>query len=50
MALLLEKRLCFAAAESCTGGDIARRFTELPGDCAFDRMRCWMQGLPVENR
>ena len=35
MALLLEKRLYFATAESCTGGDIARRFTELPGASAF---------------
>jgi len=35
MALLQEKRLTFAAAESCTGGDIARRFTELPGASAF---------------
>ena len=35
MALLLEKRLHFATAESCTGGDIARRFTELPGASAF---------------
>ena len=25
----------FAACESCTGGDIARRFTELPGASAF---------------
>ena len=33
--LLLEKRLYFATAESCTGGDIARRFTELPGASAF---------------
>ena len=35
MALLQEKKLTFAAAESCTGGDIARRFTELPGASAF---------------
>ena len=35
IALLLEKRLYFATAESCTGGDIARRFTELPGASAF---------------
>jgi nicotinamide-nucleotide amidase len=35
MALLQEKRLFFATAESCTGGDIARRFTELPGASAF---------------
>ena len=31
LPLLLEKGLHFAAAESCTGGDIARRFTEIPG-------------------
>ena len=35
MALLQEKKLTFATAESCTGGDIARRFTELPGASAF---------------
>jgi nicotinamide-nucleotide amidase len=35
MALLKEKKLSFSAAESCTGGDIARRFTELPGASAF---------------
>ena len=35
IALLREKKLTFAAAESCTGGDIARRFTELPGASAF---------------
>jgi nicotinamide-nucleotide amidase len=35
MALLQEKKLSFSAAESCTGGDIARRFTELPGASAF---------------
>ena len=35
IALLQEKKLTFAAAESCTGGDIARRFTELPGASAF---------------
>ena len=35
MALLQERNLSFAAAESCTGGDIARRFTELPGASAF---------------
>ena len=29
--LLREKRLHFSAAESCTGGDIARRFTDIPG-------------------
>ncbi len=35
MPLLQEKGLTFCAAESCTGGDIARRFTELPGASAF---------------
>ena len=35
MALLREKPMSFATAESCTGGDIARRFTELPGASAF---------------
>ena len=31
LPLLNEKGLFFAAAESCTGGDIARRITEIPG-------------------
>ena len=35
MELLKERKLSFASAESCTGGDIARRFTELPGASAF---------------
>lgn len=34
-ALLKENDLRFTAAESCTGGDIAKRFTELPGASAF---------------
>ena len=29
--LLKEKKLTFAAAESCTGGEIAKRFTDIPG-------------------
>ena len=33
--LLREKGMSFAAAESCTGGDIARRFTDIPGASAF---------------
>ncbi len=37
LALLREKHLSFSAAESCTGGDIARRFTELPGASACFR-------------
>ena len=35
LQLLKEHPATFAAAESCTGGDIARRFTELPGASAF---------------
>ena len=33
--LLREKKLTFAAAESCTGGDLARRFTDIPGASEF---------------
>lgn len=32
--LLLEKQQCFAAAESCTGGYVAKRITDLPGSSA----------------
>ncbi len=35
MQLLKRRPVTFAAAESCTGGDIARRFTDLPGASAF---------------
>ena len=35
LQLLKQRPATFAAAESCTGGDIARRFTELPGASAF---------------
>ena len=35
LQILKEHPATFAAAESCTGGDIARRFTELPGASAF---------------
>lgn len=35
MQLLKEQPLSFAAAESCTGGYIAKRFTELPGASAY---------------
>ena len=35
LQILKEHPATFAAAESCTGGDIARRFTDLPGASAF---------------
>ncbi|MBR4473378.1 MAG: competence/damage-inducible protein A [Oscillospiraceae bacterium] len=34
LPLLLEKHLTFATAESCTGGEIAKRFTDIPGASA----------------
>ena len=34
IALLTEKKLTFSAAESCTGGELAKRFTDLPGASA----------------
>ena len=35
MQLLRAQPLTFAAAESCTGGEIAKRFTDLPGASEF---------------
>ncbi len=35
MQLFQKTGMTFSTAESCTGGDIARRFTELPGASAF---------------
>jgi PncC family amidohydrolase len=34
-ALLADGRLTVAAAESCTGGNVARRITEIPGSSAY---------------
>ena len=35
IGLLREKQMRFSVAESCTGGDIAGRFTEIPGASEF---------------
>lgn len=35
MNLLREKHMTFAAAESCTGGELAKRFTDIPGASEF---------------
>ncbi len=35
MKLLRQTPLTFAAAESCTGGEVAKRFTDLPGASEF---------------
>ena len=35
MQLLKEKGMTFAAAESCTGGELAKRFTDMPGASEF---------------
>jgi PncC family amidohydrolase len=34
-ALLADGRLTIAAAESCTGGNVARRITDIPGSSAY---------------
>ncbi|MBO5557123.1 MAG: competence/damage-inducible protein A, partial [Oscillospiraceae bacterium] len=34
LPLMKEKGLTFAAAESCTGGEVAKRFTDMPGASA----------------
>lgn len=33
--LLREKNMTFSAAESCTGGELTKRFTDMPGASAF---------------
>ena len=35
MELLQKKELTFATAESCTGGEVAKRFTDIPGASAY---------------
>ena len=35
LQLLKEKGLSFSAAESCTGGDVAKRFTDVPGASSY---------------
>lgn len=35
MQLLKEKKMTFAAAESCTGGELAKRFTDMSGASEF---------------
>ena len=35
LGLLREKHMRFSAAESCTGGDVAKRFTDMPGASSF---------------
>lgn len=35
LKLLREKNMTFSAAESCTGGDVAKRFTDMPGASSF---------------
>ena len=35
LQLFKERPMTFAAAESCTGGQIAKRFTDLPGASSF---------------
>lgn len=35
MQLLRENKMTFSAAESCTGGELAKRFTDIPGASEF---------------
>ncbi|MBR2879589.1 MAG: nicotinamide-nucleotide amidohydrolase family protein, partial [Oscillospiraceae bacterium] len=49
LRLLKEKGLTFAAAESCTGGLIAKRITDLPGSSAVFRGGCTVYTNDAKN-
>ena len=49
LQLLKEKGLSFAAAESCTGGLIAKRITDLPGSSAVFRGGCTVYTNDAKN-
>ena len=58
MALMRQKQMTFATAESCTGGEIAKRYTDLPGASAFfkggavtywNEIKTLMLGVPAET-
>jgi len=49
LQLLKEKGLSFAAAESCTGGLIAKRITDLPGSSAVFRGGCTVYTNEAKN-
>ena len=50
LPLLKERGLSFAAAESCTGGDVARRITEIPGASAVFAGGCVTYTNEVKSR
>ncbi len=49
LQLLKERGLTFAAAESCTGGLIAKRITDLPGSSAVFRGGCTVYTNEAKN-
>ncbi len=49
LRLLKERGLTFAAAESCTGGLIAKRITDLPGSSAVFRGGCTVYTNDAKN-
>ncbi len=50
LPLLKERGMTFAAAESCTGGDVARRITEIPGASAVFAGGCVTYTNEVKSR